>query len=63
MVSEETKDQEAEVSGETKDQGKCTRQFVLIAEMNVKFHSSHQETSLFIAETVLESISHFRFNS
>ena len=44
------------VSEETEGQGKCTRQFVLIAEMNVKFHLSLQKTGLFIAGTVFRNI-------
>ena len=57
-VSEETEAKgigEA-VSEETEAQEKCTRQFVLIAEMNVKFHLSHQETDLFTAKSVMLNI-------
>jgi len=56
-VSAETGAQiiEEAVSAEARAQERCTRQFVLIARMNVKFHSSHQETNLFTAETVLET--------
>jgi 3-deoxy-D-arabino-heptulosonate 7-phosphate (DAHP) synthase class II len=34
---------------------KCTRQFALIAEVNAKFHSSHQGKGLFTAGNVLEN--------
>ncbi len=49
------------VSEEARAQGKCTRQFVLIVKMNVKFHLSHQKTDLFTAETVLESTGSSKF--
>ena len=56
-VSEEIRAQEIgeAVSEEIVVQRKCTRQFVLIAKMNVKFPLSHQETDLFTAETVIVS--------
>ena len=63
-VSEEAEDQgtvKEAVSEEVTAQEKCTRQFVLIAEMNVKFHLSHQKTDLFIAKTVIESTRSSKF--
>ena len=61
-VSEETKATgiDEAVSEMTGAQGKCIKQFVLIAKMNVKFHLSRQEKDLFTAKTVLESTRSFK---
>ncbi len=58
MVSGETeaKEKEEAASEETRNQGKCTKRFALIAEKNAKFLSSHQKTDLFTARTATESI-------
>jgi hypothetical protein len=42
----------AAVSEETSAHAKCTKQFVPNVVKNVKYHSSQQKESLFIAKTV-----------
>jgi hypothetical protein len=52
----------AVVSGETSAaREKCTRQFVQTAARNAKFHSSRQETGLYIAGNATESTRSSKF--
>ena len=41
---------------ETTDQGKCTKQPAATVEMNVKYHSSQNRTTLFIARNASQII-------
>ena len=59
LVAEEAEDLAA-VEALTEDREKCTRRLVETVARNVKFHSSHQETSQSIAANVFKVIEETR---
>ena len=59
LVAEEAEDLAAE-EALTEDREKCTRRLVETVARNVKFHSSHQETSQSIAVNVFKVIEETR---
>lgn len=59
LVAEEAEDL-AVVEALTEDREKCTRRLVETVARNVKFHSSHQETSQSIAVNVFKVIEETR---
>jgi len=59
LVAEEAEDLAA-VEALTEDREKCTRRLVETVARNVKFHSSHQETSQSIAVNVFKVIEETR---
>ena len=59
QVAEEAEDLAA-VEALTEDREKCTRRLVETVARNVKFHSSHQETSQSIAANVFKVIEETR---